>query len=91
MMLTLAPDPVPYDQAFEAIKSAIDALPAGVKLFINSGTFAVQINSQNHHSSVFQESFMAMAPQRQTWTCSLHSMTSTPDMRIRPSYPSKEV
>jgi pyridoxine 4-dehydrogenase len=41
MMLTWTPDPVPYDQAFEAIKTAIDALPVGVKLFINSGAFAV--------------------------------------------------
>ena len=41
MMLTWTPDPVPYDQAFEAIRTAIDALPVGVKLFINSGAFAV--------------------------------------------------
>jgi len=39
MMLTWTPTPVPYDQAFEAIKAAIDAMPAGVKLFINSGEF----------------------------------------------------
>jgi len=39
MMITLTPTPVPYDQAFEAIKAAIDAMPAGVKLFINSGEF----------------------------------------------------
>ena len=43
MMLTWTPNPVPYEQAFEAIKAAIDAMPAGVKLFINSGTFAVQL------------------------------------------------
>lgn len=41
MMLTWTPNPVPYDQAFDAIKAAIDALPAGTKLFINSGTLAV--------------------------------------------------
>ena len=41
MMLTWTPNPVPYDQAFDAIKVAIDALPVDVKLFINSGTFAV--------------------------------------------------
>ena len=41
MMLTWTPNPVPYDQAFEAIKAGIDALPPGVKLFINSGMFAV--------------------------------------------------
>ena len=40
MMLTGTPNPVPYDQAFEAIKAAIDTLPTGVKLFINSGMFA---------------------------------------------------
>jgi pyridoxine 4-dehydrogenase len=40
MGLTWTPNPVPYDQAFEAIKAAIDAMPAGAKLFINSGTFA---------------------------------------------------
>jgi len=43
MMLTWTPNPVPYDQAFEAIKAAIDAMPAGVKLFINSGAFAVAV------------------------------------------------
>ena len=41
MTLTWTPNPVPHDQAFDAIKAAIDALPAGVKLFINSGTFAI--------------------------------------------------
>ena len=41
MMLTWTPNPVPHDQAFEAIKAAIDAMPAGVKLLINSGMFAV--------------------------------------------------
>ena len=41
MMLTWTPTPVPYDQAFEAIKAAIDAMPVGVKLFINSGMFVV--------------------------------------------------
>ena len=41
MMLTWTPTPVPYDQAFEAIKAAIDAMPAGVKLFINSGMLVV--------------------------------------------------
>jgi len=39
MMLTWTPNPVPYDQAFEAIKAAVDAMPSGVKLFINSGEF----------------------------------------------------
>jgi hypothetical protein len=46
MMLTWTPNPVPYDQAFEAIKSAIDALPGGVKLFINGGTVAANMVSQ---------------------------------------------
>ncbi|KAF9790382.1 aldo/keto reductase [Thelephora terrestris] len=39
MRLTWTPNPVPYDQAFDAIKAAIDAMPAGVKLFLNSGEF----------------------------------------------------
>jgi pyridoxine 4-dehydrogenase len=39
MMLTWTPQPVPYDQAFEAIKAGIDSLPAGVKMFLNSGEF----------------------------------------------------
>lgn len=38
MLLTMTPNPVPYDQAFDTIKAAIDAMPPGVKLFINSGT-----------------------------------------------------
>ena len=43
MRLTWNPNPVPYDQAFDAIKAAVDAMPAGVKLFINSGTSAMNI------------------------------------------------
>jgi len=39
MMLTWTPNPVPHDQAFDVIKAAIDVLPVGVKLFINSGEF----------------------------------------------------
>ena len=41
MTLTFTPNPVPYDQAFDVIKTAIDAMPPDVKFFINSGTFAV--------------------------------------------------
>ena len=41
MTLTWTPNPVPYDQAFDAIKTAIEASPAGVKLFVNGGTFAI--------------------------------------------------
>lgn len=44
MMLTWTPNPVPYDQAFEAIKAAVDAMPSGVKLLINSGTFTVDVD-----------------------------------------------
>jgi len=40
MTLTWTPNPVPYDQAFDTIKTAIDAMPAGVKLFVNSGMSA---------------------------------------------------
>jgi len=39
MMLTWTRDPVPKEQAFEAIKTAIDSLPRGVKMFLNSGEF----------------------------------------------------
>ncbi|OBZ68729.1 Pyridoxal reductase [Grifola frondosa] len=39
MMMTWAPTPVPDEQAFEAIKTGIDALPLGVKMLINSGEF----------------------------------------------------
>jgi len=39
MMLTWTPNPVPYEQAFEAIKTGIDSLPPGVKMFLNSGEF----------------------------------------------------
>jgi len=39
MMITCTPftRPLPYDEAFEIIKGAIDALPAGDKMFLNSG------------------------------------------------------
>jgi len=37
MMLTWTANPVPYEQAFEAIKAGIDSLPPGVKMFLNSG------------------------------------------------------
>ncbi|KAG6379391.1 NADP-dependent oxidoreductase domain-containing protein [Boletus reticuloceps] len=33
------PDPVPDEQCFEAIKSGIDALPPGAKMFLNGGEF----------------------------------------------------
>jgi len=39
MMLTWTANPVPYEQAFEAIKAGIDSLPPGVKMFLNSGEF----------------------------------------------------
>jgi hypothetical protein len=37
MMMTWKPTPVPDEEAFAAIKAGIDALPAGVKMFLNSG------------------------------------------------------
>ena len=43
MRLTRGPNLVPYDQAFDAIKAAVDAMPAGVKLFLNSGAFVVRL------------------------------------------------
>ncbi|KAJ6573802.1 aldo/keto reductase [Mycena vulgaris] len=39
MMMTWIPTPVPEEQCFEAIKAGIDALPAGTKMFLNSGEF----------------------------------------------------
>ncbi|KAI0304549.1 aldo/keto reductase [Russula brevipes] len=39
MMMTWKPTPVPDEEAFAAIKAGIDALPAGVKMFLNSGEF----------------------------------------------------
>lgn len=39
MMMTWTPTPKPDEQCFEAIKAGIDALPAGVKMFLNSGDF----------------------------------------------------
>ncbi|KAI0724067.1 aldo/keto reductase [Fomitopsis betulina] len=39
MMTWRGSGPVPDEQAFEAIKAGIDALPAGVKMLLNSGEF----------------------------------------------------
>ncbi|KAH9990785.1 NADP-dependent oxidoreductase domain-containing protein [Russula vinacea] len=39
MKMTLTPTPVPDEQAFAAIKGGIDALPPGVKMFLNSSEF----------------------------------------------------
>ncbi|KAG8933183.1 hypothetical protein FRC02_012328 [Tulasnella sp. 418] len=39
MLLTWTPEPVPDEQAFEALKAGIDLLPSDTKLFINSGEF----------------------------------------------------
>ncbi|KAG9023107.1 hypothetical protein FS837_005959, partial [Tulasnella sp. UAMH 9824] len=39
MMLTWTPNPVPDEEAFEAIKAAIDHVPKDRKLLINSGEF----------------------------------------------------
>ncbi|KAG8947854.1 hypothetical protein FRC04_010212 [Tulasnella sp. 424] len=39
MLLTATPNPVPDEQAFAAIKAAIDLVPADQKLFINSSEF----------------------------------------------------
>jgi hypothetical protein len=82
MLLTFTPKPVPYNQAFDAIKAAIDAMPAGVKLFINSGTSAVYLQTV---LIPLQENFTDMTAPRPTWTCSLHSTRSTLNTRTRPS------
>jgi len=39
MMMTWTPNVTPDEQAFEAIKTATDLVPAGQKLFLNSGEF----------------------------------------------------
>ncbi|KAI0278907.1 Aldo/keto reductase family-domain-containing protein [Russula brevipes] len=39
MMMTWKPTPVPDEEAFAAIKAGVDALPPGVKMFLNSGEF----------------------------------------------------
>jgi len=39
MMMTWTPQPTPEEQAFEAIKTAIDCVPSDQKLLINSGEF----------------------------------------------------
>jgi len=39
MMLTWTANPVPHEQAFEAIKAGIDSLPAGVKMLLNTAEF----------------------------------------------------
>lgn len=38
LQLRATPHPVSDEQAFEAIKAGVDALPAGTKMFLNSGT-----------------------------------------------------
>ena len=92
MTITLTPTPIPYDQAFEAIKTAVDAMPAGVKLFIDSGVFAPYPPiSKIRCSSYFQVNSTVRASQQGTWTYSLLSMRSTPNAPIKPSCPSKEV
>lgn len=39
MMTWRAGGPIPDEEAFESIKAGVDALPPGVKMFINSGEF----------------------------------------------------
>ncbi|KAF9064030.1 aldo/keto reductase [Rhodocollybia butyracea] len=39
MLMTWTPSPVSDEQAFEAIKAGVDALPSGTKAFLNSGEF----------------------------------------------------
>ncbi|KAG9315696.1 NADP-dependent oxidoreductase domain-containing protein [Chiua virens] len=39
MFMTWTPSPVPDEQCFAAIKGGIDALPPGVKMFLNGGEF----------------------------------------------------
>lgn len=42
-------DPVPDEQCFEAIKAGIDALPPGVKMFINGGTYFLSFSPPPHN------------------------------------------
>ena len=57
MRLTWNPNPVPYDQAFDAIKTAVDAMPAGAKLFLNSGMFAGCIDISHPPLTRFEGEF----------------------------------
>jgi pyridoxine 4-dehydrogenase len=43
MRMTWCPTPVSDEQAFASIKGGIDALPPGVKMFLNSGGFHMSI------------------------------------------------
>ena len=41
MKMTWTPTPTPDEEAFAAIKAGVDALPPGVKMFLNSGGFTL--------------------------------------------------
>jgi pyridoxine 4-dehydrogenase len=41
MMMTWRPTPIPDEEAFAAIKAGIDSLPPGVRMFLNSGGWAL--------------------------------------------------
>jgi pyridoxine 4-dehydrogenase len=41
MMMTWRPTPIPDEEAFAAIKAGIDTLPPGMKMFLNSGGWAL--------------------------------------------------
>jgi pyridoxine 4-dehydrogenase len=43
MMMTWTQTPISDEQAFAAIKGGIDALPPGVKMFLNSGRVPLDI------------------------------------------------
>ena len=43
------PTPPPEEQAFEAIKASIDAVPAGSKMFLNSGQSFIHPHLESSH------------------------------------------
>jgi pyridoxine 4-dehydrogenase len=54
MMMTAVPTPTPDEQAFEAIKTAIEQVPEGSKLFLNSGWY-ICTNVFRHATYHFHE------------------------------------
>ena len=57
MLMTWKPTPVPDEEAFAAIKAGIDALPPGVKMFLNSGGFHLISSGHPTYTCDFQLNF----------------------------------
>ena len=65
MLLTWTPDPVPYDKAFDTIKVAVDAMPDGVKLFVNSGKFLAGLLASRPCRSLYSQGISTVTIVRQ--------------------------